>query len=412
MAVENIKNLLVPVHLIKPHERNYRSHPDTQLIQLEASHSRFGQFRSLVLWERPHGEYITVAGHGILEAMKRNGATEVRADVLPQDTSQETIDGILVADNLHSQDATDDEVMLAEILEEQKNAGYDLASLGTDDEALRQMLEALGDEYAGGTGDDEEDEMPEIEEEQTRVRLGDVWKLGRHKLIVGDSLNFETLKTLMGNEQADMLLCDPPYGMNFDPGMSVRETRKGDWVSKPRYYDKVIGDDKDFDPCPLMEQFAYCKEQFWWGADYYADKIPDRNDGAWFVWDKREGIEDIEFSTAAFELCWSRQKHARQIVRQRWMGLMGTETQDVRSRVHPTQKPLQVCNFFIEKYSEPDALVVDLFLGSGTTLVSCEKLGRRCFGIELLPKFADVILTRWEKETAQTAELIERLEVS
>lgn len=158
--MSEIVNMLVPMDVIKPHQRNYRAHPDEQLQYLRSSHSRFGQYRSVVLWQRPGGEYITVAGHGIIQAMTERGVKEIRADVLPPETPQETIDAILVADNNIALSANDDETMLAAILQEQQDAGFNLASLGTDDEALRQMLEALGDEVLS-TG--EEDSMSDVQ---------------------------------------------------------------------------------------------------------------------------------------------------------------------------------------------------------------------------------------------------------
>src|SRR5215469_15052547 len=139
-----------------PHPRNYRSHPDTQLSYLQSSHQRFGQYRSVVLWSRPGGKYVTVAGHGIIEAMKQRGVTQIRADVLPQHTPQTEIDAILVADNNIAQHASDDEEMLASLLQEQQNAGFDLAALGSDEETLRQMLAGLGDGYIAGDEKEEE----------------------------------------------------------------------------------------------------------------------------------------------------------------------------------------------------------------------------------------------------------------
>lgn len=150
------QNRIVAIEKLKPHPRNYRQHPPSQVAKLVASLSRFGQGRSIVCQDGPEG-YLIVAGHGIVEAAKKLNYTELRADILPANWTSDQIDGYLVADNLHSQDATDDEAMLAEILEEQQDAGYDLASLGTDDEALRQILEALtpasSDEWSDALGD-------------------------------------------------------------------------------------------------------------------------------------------------------------------------------------------------------------------------------------------------------------------
>ena len=131
-----------------------------------------------------------------------------------------------------------------------------------------------------------------------------------------------------------------------------------------------------------------------WGADYYAELIPSRKNGSWLVWDKREGIEGVEFSLSSFELCWSKERHSRDIIRKRWMGLMGTETQDIRSRVHPTQKPTELFDWIIEKYTNRDDNVVDPFVGSGTTIVACQNLGRKCKAIEISPEYCAVTLER------------------
>jgi ParB-like chromosome segregation protein Spo0J len=144
--MSEIVNALVPVEKIFPHQDNYNQHPDSQIAQLEASYQELGQYNSIVLWARPDGTYTQVARHGFLEAAKNKGATEIRADILPIDTDPLLIKRIMAADNLHAQNSQPDEAMLAALLQEQVNAGYDLAALGTDEETLRQMLESLGDE--------------------------------------------------------------------------------------------------------------------------------------------------------------------------------------------------------------------------------------------------------------------------
>ena len=164
----------------------------------------------------------------------------------------------------------------------------------------------------------------------------------------------------------------------------------------------IIGDDQDFDPSFLIEYFNYCKEQFWWGADYYVDKINEFKKGCFLVWNKRFGIEDINFNTSHFELVWSRQHHLKEVVNIKWFGIQGTEKQDIRNRVHPTQKPIQLPIHFIEKYSDGNQLIIDLFLGSGSTLIACEQTNRKCYGIELDEKYCDVIVQRWVNFTKQT----------
>lgn len=196
-----ITNTVVPIEAIKPHPDNYNFHPEAQLRQLEASYEELGQFRSVVLWQQTDGSYIQLAGHGIVEAMKREGATEVRADVLPHTLDSMTAKRILLADNLHAKNSSPDDELLAALLVEQKNAGFDLASLGYDEEALRQMLEALGDEMLGS--DDESGDGEEMSgggaqgkgsllalldvtlaEPRHEVHTGDIWTLGKkHTLL-------------------------------------------------------------------------------------------------------------------------------------------------------------------------------------------------------------------------------------
>jgi ParB-like chromosome segregation protein Spo0J len=153
------ENRIVPIAQLRPHPDNYRSHPDEQVRQLVASLSRFGQGRSIVVQDGPTG-YLIVAGHGIVEAAKRLNYTELRADVLPADWTPAQIKGYLIADNELSKNSSDDETALAALLEEQKHAGYDLASLGTDDETLRQMLESLGNDYLT---QDEQSDRPDVQ---------------------------------------------------------------------------------------------------------------------------------------------------------------------------------------------------------------------------------------------------------
>lgn len=174
-------NKVVSLESIKPHPQNYNTHPDEQIKQLGASYTELGQFRSVVLWEQTNGTYIQLAGHGVVEAMKHEGATEVRADVLPPSLDPMIAKRIMLADNLHAQNSSPDDELLATLLQEQSDAGYDLASLGTDDETLRQMLEALtpasGDEWSEALGD-----LPD-----------------------GDKAPFQQMTFTLSNEQADMV---------------------------------------------------------------------------------------------------------------------------------------------------------------------------------------------------------------
>lgn len=165
------QNRIVPIDKLNPHPRNYRKHPDAQVSKLVSSLTRFGQGRSIVIQDGPQG-FLIVAGHGIVEAAKKLQYKELRADILPANWTPEQVDGYLLADNLHSQEAEDDEALLVALLQEQQDAGYDLASLGSDDESLRQMIESLGDHYLTNDGEEEEDNPASFKEYDESIADG------------------------------------------------------------------------------------------------------------------------------------------------------------------------------------------------------------------------------------------------
>lgn len=162
LDASRIVNQTVNVDLIDAHPDNYNQHPDAQLTQLASSHQQFGQYRSVVLWQRPNGRYIQVAGHGYLHAAKSEGLPQVRADVLPEETAPETIKAIMIADNEHAKHSEPDEEVLARLLQEQVNAGYDLVSVGSDEDALHDMLAKMTpptlDELTEQYGDEPEED--------------------------------------------------------------------------------------------------------------------------------------------------------------------------------------------------------------------------------------------------------------
>lgn len=250
----------------------------------------------------------------------------------------------------------------------------------------------------------EEDEAPEVSTEPPKSELGKIYQLGRHRVMCGDSTVKENVDLLMAGNKADMVYADPPYGMNLDADYS-KMNGKLEFVKDKHLksktgnkYANVIGDHADFDPkfiSVLLEIGENCKEVFLWGADYYAELLPNKNDGSWFVWDKRLDESSDKMYGSTFELVWSKSKHKRSIVRIKWAGVFGTEQEFDRKRHHPTQKPINLSAYFIENYSEKEDRIVDLFLGSGSTLIACEQTDRICYGMELDPQYVDVIRKRY-----------------
>ena len=228
----------------------------------------------------------------------------------------------------------------------------------------------------------------------------------------GDSTK-EDVSKLMSGEKVDMVLSDPPYGMFLDTDFSSWLGRLGRLGRKNNTrgnkYDRVIGDNDDFKPeliQTFFDNFNYCKEMFLFGADYFAELIQGKNNGSWLVWDKRKESQ-ADAIGSEFELIWSKNKHKRRVLRHDWFGFLSSQnTYDAQHRVHPTQKPISLLVDFIYQWGKDCNSIVDLFGGSGSTLIACEQLNRKCYMMELDPKYVDVIIERWEQFTGKKAEKI------
>ena len=257
----------------------------------------------------------------------------------------------------------------------------------------------------------EDDEIPEVKE--SKVKRGDIWQLGEHRVMCGDSTSSDDVEKLMNGEKADLVFTDPPYGMNLDTDYSKMKNNstfaKEKGVKDGKKYNKVIGDNQDFKMeliTTIFKNFDYCKEIFIWGIDYFAEHIEDKNKGSWFVWDKRVDENFDKMYGSCFELCYSKNKHKREIIRVRWASVFGTEKEFDHKRHHPTQKPILLSENFVKKYSKENNTIIDLYLGSGSTLIAAEKLNRKCYGMELDEKYCDVIINRWEQFTGLKATII------
>ena len=168
-------------------------------------------------------------------------------------------------------------------------------------------------------------------------------------------------------------------------------------------YDKIVGDKEKFNPSFILNFFDYAKEIFLFGANYYADNLNDLINCGWFVWDKTLKINQDTGFAGQFEIVWSKQKHRQEIIRIEWFRFFGLQKEDVKKRIHPTQKPVALAEWFIDKFSKREQNIIDLFGGLGSTLIACENLNRKCFMMELDPGYCQMIIDRWEKFTSKKA---------
>jgi len=390
--------------------RNYRTHPPEQSAALRGVLSEIGFAGAVIARETSRGLEL-IDGH-----LRADISPESKIPVLVLDVTKKEADKLLaVFDPLAAMAGVDQE-SLAALLD----------GLKFDDAAAQALLDDLGFDVADQESEILEPATPEPPSEPVTT-AGDVITLGKHRLICGDCRRPEDVARLMNGKKADMLLTDPPYGMNLDTDWSTNADSGGCQGSKKSIrmkkrrlgqekpgraewdasvfdigvngnkYAPVIGDDEPFDPAHLFEFFSKAREVFLWGADYYAKEIP--TGGSWLVWDKRKESQ-ADGIGSEFELCWSSKKHKRRVLRHDWFGFLSSgNAKDAQNRRHPTQKPVTLFVDMLKQWGKETDLIVDPYLGSGTTLIAAEQLGRSCYGMEIDAGYCDVIVDRWETMT-------------
>lgn len=317
---------------LKLDPNNARKHSPQNILAIKQSLQENPQYRPFVVQK---GTNKICVGNGMYIAMQELGIKEGWVEYRDLDDKQ--FARLSVTDNRTAELAEWDEDILQQII---SNYGDDIAIPG------------FGDDVSFNLDDDKEiteDEVPEITEEVVSV-LGDVWKLGRHRLMCGDATDKATVEKLMNGVKADMILSDPPYGMKLDTDYSSMTSERS--FHKGKTHNKVIGDNEDFKPeliTTFFENFN-CSEVFLFGADYFAELLPNKNEGSWLVWDKRKESQADGFGSE-FELIWSKRKHKRRVLRHDWFGFFSSENaKDAQNRVHPTQKPVTLLADIINQW--------------------------------------------------------------
>jgi DNA modification methylase len=241
--------------------------------------------------------------------------------------------------------------------------GLDVPSFETE-----QALEAIEDDY----------EVPD--EIQTDIVLGDLFEIGEHRLLCGDSTDSDAVAKLMDGQKADMVFTDPPYGIDWNTDY----TRFTGGLIPSDKYNKIHDDEKAFDPSFLLATHENC---LFFGANCFSDKLPKGN---WIVWDKR--FENGKAFLADAEVAWYNGSGAVYIIAETHQGFVSSD----KKRFHPTQKPIKLLEKIFEKINAPNFLL-DPYLGSGSTMVASHQLKRKCYGMELDPKYCQVIVDRMLK---------------
>lgn len=367
---------MVDIGALKPNPLNRNIHLPTQIDHLRKLIEYQG-FRHPIIVSKNSG-YV-VAGHGRLEAAKRLGMKTVPVDY-QEFANSDAEYAFLVSDNAVARQASLD---LAAINFDLKDLGpdFNLDMLGIMDFKL-DMIEKLEPQC-------DEDETPSAPVEP-KSKLGDIYELGPHRVMCGDSTSIDAVETLMNGQNADMVFTDPPYGVKEKTN---RKSSGRGCLAQNQDFSPVIGDDSTetaIDAYHLCESLKIPSLIFW-GANYYAHSLPEVS--SWIIWDKRGGVKSDD--NADCELAWCNNKKPARIFTHLWKGAIRASEKSEK-KVHPTQKPIALAEWCFENYGEPRT-VLDLFGGSGSTLIAAAKTNRKAYLMELDPKYVDVIVSRYVK---------------
>jgi len=405
-----------------PYARNARTHSDSQVAQLAASIKEFG-FNNPVAID---GDGMILCGHGRVMAAQRLGLDEVPTVCLSH-LSDIQKKAYILADNKLALNAGWDNDMLKVELEDLKFSNFDLDLVGFSTEELDEIMN--------------QDEEPEVEEddytvaipEEPKAKLGEIYILGKHRLMCGDSTSIQDVEKLMGEQQADLLLTDPPYNVDYEGGTDKKLKIKNDNMEDQAFRQFLVDVYKAADH--VMKPGA---PFYIWHADSEGANFRGAaKDMGWqirecLIWVKNSlvlGRQDYQWrhepclygwkAGAAHYFTDSRaestviedqvnvDKLSKDELKTLCKKLLdpGIETTVIREKkpsindVHPTMKPVKLFGRLVKNSSKRNDIVLDLFGGSGTTIVACEQLNRRAYLMELDPAYVDVIIDRYQKLT-------------
>lgn len=397
---------------IFPYPDNAKKHPAKQIRQIANSIKEFGFNQPIVIDSRG----FIIVGHGRYEAAKLLGLTE--APVLEVNLNEEQTSAYRLADNKLNESEWDMNL----VIEELRGLSEPMLELTGFDKDL--ILEA----------EDKDDEIPE--NVPPKAKLGDLWLLGEHRVLCGDSTKTEDVERLMDGKKADMVFTDPPYNVDYSgQGKNTKDGILNDKMSNEDFntflveaFKRIAENTKrtagcyifhshktasDFEKALAQTGFLIDTQLIWnkpsagMGMNDYRTK----HEPFFYAYLSKEekNFYGDRTGTTVWKIPADDEKAFKWFKRQQESLEKGSTTVWTMSRanvteyVHPTQKPAELPAVAITKSSKADDIVLDTFLGSGTTLIAAEKTGRICYGMELDPKYVDVIVKRWEEYTGKTA---------
>jgi site-specific DNA-methyltransferase (adenine-specific) len=382
------------IEALIPYVNNSRTHSDEQVAQIAASVREFG-------WTNPilvDGKNGIIAGHGRLAAARKLGLTEVPVIVLDH-LSEAQKKALVIADNKLASNAGWDDEMLRLELGDLQEMGFDATIAGFTTEELDALLNVT--EVTDGLTD--EDDVPEAPEEPT-TRLGDVWILGKHRLMCGDSTSIDDMQKLTENQLVDMWLTDPPYNVAYKggTGLTIQNDDMGDDQFRQFLRDAYVTADTVLKPGAVF---------YIWHADLEGYNFRGAaKDAGWkvrqcLIWKKSSlvmGRQDYHWKHEPCLYGWKEGAGHLWAADRKQTTILEFEKPS-RNGEHPTMKPVGLFEYQMLNNTKGGDIVLDSFGGSGTTMIAAEKNGRRGYLMELDPKYCDVIVKRWQEFTGKAA---------
>ena len=394
--MEYYEHKIVQVSDLIPYALNSRDHSELQVAQISASIREFG-FTNPVLIDEDNN---LIAGHGRVLAARKLDLTDVPA-VIITGLDERKRRALIIADNKLALNATwDDEALKTELMDLATDYG---SLMGFDQD---EILKLLGVEENEGLVDD--DAIPDVPEEPTS-KLGDIYKLGNHRLMCGSACISEDVAKLMDGKKSDMVFTDPPYNVSIGT------------IKHPKFKQREILNDS----MSKNEFRSFCTD--------FASSIKEFNDGIIYCWSGQGEDGRIMFTVLdeffhnsttviwkkqqftlgrgkyqnQYEPCWfGWNKNGNSFSEDRTLVNVWDVDRPHDSKLHPTMKPVELSEIALTHSSKANDIVLDLFGGSGSTMIACEKIGRQARLMELDPKYCDVIVKRWEDFTGEKAELL------
>lgn len=398
--MDTTKFAQVPIDKLIPYARNARTHSPEQIAQLRASLREFGFISPAVI----DNKFNILVGHGRIAAAREEGYKTVPC-VFAENLTDAQKRAYILADNRLALNAGWDEEMLSVELSDLAGDAFDLSLLGFDDEELSALMDISEDEITEDDFDvDAELQKPAI------TKPGDIWTIGRHTVICGDSTDPKTYKTLLGDTKVNLVCTDAPYFVNLE---SASGKIKNDDLTDKEAYDFLMKAFTCFKEAmakdaSIYEFYATSKSRIFYDAfDDAGFKL-----GAGLIWRKERAPlmrTDWKFNFEPILYGWRKDgKH-------KWYGdqkqkacfdFDSVKNSKTEGFGHPSSKPVPLIAHLIKQSTQTNALVLDGFLGSASTLIACEELGRICYGIELEPKYVDVACARYAELKGTTDGII------